>query len=420
MSSGAVGCLRRAFSAARKGLAHPGGDGIIGRMDSLVTAKIRQASGILAEQGIDLWLVFVRETAMHRDPVIPLVVGADVVWQSFFLFTAGGRAIALVGNLDADNFTGAAFTEVRSYTTGVRDDLLATLDRLQPRSIAVDYSRDDVSADGLTHGMYLLLCDYLAGTPYRERLVSAENIIGRLRSRKLPGEIHRLECAARSADELWREVADQVRAGMTEREIAGLVSAAMTRRGLEPSFETIVNAGDKTRPGHGRPTDARLEPGDLLHVDFGVRIDGYCSDIQRLLYLRRPGESTPPPELSEAFDCVRDIITESASECRPGRTGADIDAVARNRLRERGYPEYEHALGHQLGRSVHDGGAVLGPPWERYGRTPHVPLEAGNVFTLELEINLPGIGCVGLEEDVVVENTGARFLGPRQTELVVR
>ncbi|MDH4032775.1 MAG: aminopeptidase P family protein, partial [candidate division Zixibacteria bacterium] len=76
-------------------------------------------------------------------------------------------------------------------------------------------------------------------------------------------------------------------------------------------------------------------------------------------------------------------------------------------------------LGHQLGRAVHDGGAIIGPKWERYGKTAEMKLEAGNVFTLELEINLPGIGCVGLEEDVLIVDGGARFLCPRQLELIV-
>ena len=89
-------------------------------------------------------------------------------------------------------------------------------------------------------------------------------------------------------------------------------------------------------------------------------------------------------------------------------------------LTDNGYPTYQHALGHQLGRDVHDGGALIGPKWERYGITPTIELEANNVFTLELEIVLPGIGCVGLEEDVCVTESGARFLGPRQMELDIK
>jgi len=100
--------------------------------------------------------------------------------------------------------------------------------------------------------------------------------------------------------------------------------------------------------------------------------------------------------------------------------GFEIDSFARKMLVDNGYPEYSHALGHQLGRDVHDGGAIIGPKWPNYGVTPTIPLEKNNVFTLELEINLPGIGCVGLEEDVLVTENGAKFLSPRQTELIIK
>ncbi len=206
---------------------------------------------------------------------------------------------------------------------------------------------------------------------------------------------------------------------MTEREIAAIVDAEIRASGARPSFETIVNAGSKTDPGHGHPTEARLEPGDLLHVDFGALIDGYCSDLQRLLYVRRNGEPDAPEELQRAFDRVRDIITAASEEIRPGKRGFEIDRLARTMLVDRGYPEYQHALGHQLGRSVHDGGGDLAPQWERYGKMPLVPIDAENIFTLELEIMLPGIGCVGLEEDMLVTDRGGRFLCPRQLQLPV-
>ncbi len=117
---------------------------------------------------------------------------------------------------------------------------------------------------------------------------------------------------------------------------------------------------------------------------------------------------------------IKDIITVTGRMCRPGVKGYEIDARARQMLVDNGYPEYEHALGHQLGRAVHDGGALIGPRWERYGKTPEIPLEENVATTLELEIILPGIGCVSLEEDACITKDGARFLGPRQMELQVK
>jgi Xaa-Pro aminopeptidase len=384
----------------------------------IIKEKIQQVPSLLNELDLDLWLVAVRETPVMCDPVIALVTGLEATWQSFFAYTRDGRAYALIGNFDrADYDRSGRFTEVRSYVAGVKEDLRALIKELNPQSIAINYSKDDPSSDGLTHGMYLLLCDYLAGLSYADRLVSAETLCSRLRARKTPTEIARLTKAAEMAEQAWQRARQRVKTGMTEIEIAAIIDAELKVAGATPSFETIVNAGSKTDPGHGHPTDARLEPGDLLHIDFGARLDGYCSDLQRLLYFRRKGEGEAPAELREAFDMVRDIITATSKAGLPGRKGFEIDQIARTMLVDNGYPEYQHALGHQLGRSVHDGGGLLGPQWERYGKTPSIAIDPGNVFTLELEIMLDGIGCVGLEEDVVMGEQGGSFLCPRQMEL---
>ncbi len=386
----------------------------------LAPEKIRQACSLLKELGIDLWLMTARETAIASDPMLSMVVGHDATWQSFFFYTGQGDAIALVGNLDVEDYRRCGwFTEVFTYTEGVSADFRKIVERLDPARIALNFSQSDASADGLTYGMYLNIREYLKDTKYADRLVSAEDICSKLRARKLRAESNLVADAAVLAEHAFRSVLPKIRTGMTEIEIGRLIDTGIAGLGSANSFPTLVNAGDKTSPGHGLPTKARLEPGDLLHVDFGAVVEGYCSDIQRVVYFRSSDEQKPPAKLVEAFDLVRDIITETAVLTRPGARGFEIDRAARQRLTEHGYPEYQHALGHQLGRAVHDGGAILGPKWERYGRTPETELEAGNIFTLELEINLPGIGCVGLEEDVLIDTAETVFLCPRQLELTV-
>ena len=387
----------------------------------ILREKIKQTGMILREVGIDAWLVLVRETPVLADPVLPLVVGREVTWESFFLYTSGGKAVALVGEGDqADFVRSGIFAEVRHYVQSPADDFMEMLQQIDPKSLAINYSLDDPSSDGLTHGMYLLLTDYLIGTPYANRLVSAEGICSKLRSRKTVTEMERLTSAAVLAESAWKKAVDELEPGMSEREIAEVIDGHVRRLGAEPSFPTIVNAGDKTEPGHSRPTDAKIEAGDLLHVDFGARQYDYCSDLQRLVYFQRDHETSPPAKLTDAFSLVARIITETSKRTVPRVLGHEIDAVAREMLRDGGYDEYQHALGHQLGRNVHDGGALIGPKWERYGKAPSIPIETDNVFTLELEINLPGIGCVGLEEDVHVTEGGALFLCPRQQELIVK
>jgi len=387
---------------------------------NLIREKIDQAVELLDELDLDMWLLAVRETPVMADPTHALVVGIEVAWESFFVFTRKGDAVSLVGNFDEADFARSGnFTEVMSYTEGVSADFRKLISRLDPKSIGVNYSLEDPSSDGLTHGMFMQLQNHLKGTPYADRLVSAARLTSKLRARKTSGELALLERAAIEAEKVFGRLVPQLKVGLTEIEVAEIIDREIRACGGEPSFETICNAGDKTEPGHGSPTTAVMEPGDLMHIDFGVLLDGYCSDIQRLVYFKRPGESAAPPELTEAFNKVRDIITETGKITVPGKEGREIDAVAREMLIDDGYEPYQHALGHQLGRAVHDGGALLGPEWERYGKLPCIPIEKDNVFTLELEIMLPGIGCVGLEEDVVVTDTGARFLCPRQMELVV-
>jgi Xaa-Pro aminopeptidase len=150
-----------------------------------------------------------------------------------------------------------------------------------------------------------------------------------------------------------------------------------------------------------------------------VREHDYCSDLQRCWYVPEPGETAPPESVQRAFHAVRDAISAAAAVVKPGARGHEVDAAARSFLIDAGYPEYQHATGHEIGRAAHDGGSVLGPRWERYGKTPDYPLRPGQVFTLELGIeNVDGErGYLGLEEMIVVTDDGLEWLSKRQMTL---
>jgi Xaa-Pro aminopeptidase len=129
-------------------------------------------------------------------------------------------------------------------------------------------------------------------------------------------------------------------------------------------------------------------------------------------------ESDVPEEVRSAFETVKDAITAASEFVKPGIAGHEADAIARDLVKERGYDEYQHALGHQLGRNAHDGGTLLGPLWDRYGDTPNGIVEEANVFTLELYVTTQDYGQLSLEEDIVVTSSGCRFLSQRQLELI--
>jgi hypothetical protein len=137
-------------------------------MDTLLREKADQAEALLAEIGLDCWLTLARETELHPDPGVEQVVGANVVRNSAFLFGPGGRRIAIVANFDTSAIRSkGVFPEVIGYDEDIRGPLLDALGRLDPRTIGLNYSPDDVTADGLTHGHWLLVQQLLADTPPR-------------------------------------------------------------------------------------------------------------------------------------------------------------------------------------------------------------------------------------------------------------
>lgn len=388
----------------------------------LLHEKADQAQALLAETGLDCWLTFARETDLHPDPGVEQVVGAGVVRNSAFLFGVGGERIAIVANFDTSAIRSkGVFREVIGYDEDVRGQLVEVLRRLDPKSIGLNYSTDDVTADGLTHGHWLLLRELLAGTPYLDRLTTAAPLLARLRGRKSPAEVDRIRRAVALTERVVAELATQIRPGASERDLAAFVHARFAELGVTPAWAAegcpIVNCGPASDLGHTYPSETiRVEPGHLVHVDLGVRLDGYCSDLQRMWYVRRPGESGPSAEVRRAFDAVVRAITAGAAVLRPGARGFEVDAAARRAVVEAGYPEFKHGLGHGLGRAVHDGGTMLGPRWPCYGRNTEAAVEAGNVFTLELSVPTEA-GVVGLEEDVLVTPTGCEFLSDPQRHL---
>lgn len=381
----------------------------------LIKDKIAQAHAALKREQIDVWLVFLQETSVYREPILDYLIGQEVTWQSAFLYTSAGESVAVVGNFDVDSFVArGCFDRVVGYTKSVAPPLSNELRRLRPKRLALNYAADDPGADGLTHGLYLVLKDILNEAQIKEGIVSSQALVRSVRGCKTREELSRLEGAVRRSETAFDALVSEGLIGKSEKQIAARIAELAERADCVLSFDSIVNAGTKSPVGHTHPTEAKFEAGDLLHVDFGFRYQGYCADLQRCVFALKPGQTEPPSEVTRAFAAVADCIQDAYDRLKPGVIGSDIDRVARAFITSRGYPEYQHALGHQLGRAVHDGGALLGPEWPRYGNAPRWPVEAGQVFTLELEAEVPGIGYASLEEDVVVTPEGSRWLSRPQ------
>jgi len=389
----------------------------------LVRSKLEQATRLLQRDDLDLWLTFAQETSLTRDPALDLIFPFGLTWQSAFLVHRSGESLAILGRFDAGTARGLqAFTRVLAYDQSVRPALVEELRRLAPRTIAVNYSLDDPASDGLTHGLKLRLDQILAEAGLAaERVVSASQLLGSLRGQKTDGEIRRIRQAVDTTQRLLAELPAILRSGVTERQVADRLHQSMRQQGLDSAWDwegdPIVNFGPQAEVGHSLPTQRALQPGQLIHIDFGVKQEGFCADLQRMWYLPAAGETRLPAPVAKAWQAVRRALLAGADALRPGALGWQVDHAARSSLTQSGYPEYLHAFGHHLGRVAHDGSTVLGPRWERYGRTPFGVIEPDNVFAIELGVQLEGYGPVYAEENVRVTDGGLEWLSEPQTEI---
>jgi Xaa-Pro aminopeptidase len=381
---------------------------------------------IMAEQEIDVWLTFSRENT--TDPILKVIGVDDIVARGAFVFARKEgtfRKIAIAASYDVDPIhrTGL-YDEVIAYRSeGVKPHLRKTIEALSPKTIAVNYSRDVTIADGLTVGLRAYLDEALG--KQTKKFISSERLVVSLLGRKLPEEIAALEKAVTGTQRIIAEALtpERVTPGVTtEKNLSAWMEARAKELGFEVAFASVVVGPQR---GHSEPTDRVIERGDVIRIDWGASHDGYCADIQRTAYVLKKGESAAPDWLQRLWKATLAANRAAVAALKPGNTGNDVDSAARESLIAAGYPEYSHGTGHAIGLKVHDVGPMLGPDWpERYGDSVFFKIEPGQVFAVEPVIYTrpPEIDYefhTGLEEDLVVESEGARYIGKPQSELIL-
>jgi Xaa-Pro aminopeptidase len=239
-----------------------------------------------------------------------------------------------------------------------------------------------------------------AGTPV---LVPTERIVESARIIKDEVEIAVLREAGRRAAAIAAGVADLVREGRTEREIALDIEQAIRKAGFtRPAFETIVASGPNSVLPHARPTARAVQTGDPTVLDFGGVYDGYCVDLTRTVQL---GAVSGP--LAKLYAAVAEAQQAALEAVRPGVVSSAVDAAARSVLERHGLGDaFGHGTGHGLGLEVHEEPRIARPS----SRQPDVVLEPGMVFTIEPGAYVSGVGGVRIEDDVLVTENGCEVL----------
>jgi len=311
-----------------------------------------------------------------------------------------GRELALI--CTDSRYWPQVAEEVHGFTLEkierVTDDSLTALARELGERAALGFQGADLSYAG--HRRLRRL--------HRGRLRDVGDRLGRLRIVKDAAEIAALR---RACDVVEGALADVLAAGLvgrTEAEVAWGLRAAMHERGAEDvAFDTIVAAGERGALAHAIPGERRIGAGELVVIDAGARVDGYCSDITRTVAAGKVGALE-----QEIYDVVLGAQLAALAAVRPGVSGSVVDASARDLIAEAGYGDlFGHGTGHGVGLEIHE--------LPRLGRTVGDTLAAGMVHTVEPGIYLEGRFGVRIEDTVLVTEAGCERLTVSDKELLV-
>jgi Xaa-Pro aminopeptidase len=258
------------------------------------------------------------------------------------------------------------------------------------------------------HLPYAIWHDIKANLPASVELAPVDRLIDDLRVLKDAEELASLQSAIDVLDRCLADVLGRIEPGQTERQVARMVELYLIEHADGTSFPSIVASGPNASVPHAVPSDRRIQAGEVIKIDIGARSQGYCSDMTRTVCLGQPTD----PRLAEIHAIVLEAQRYAEAQVKPGMTGQQADALARDVITRAGYgKDFMHGLGHGIGLEVHE------PPWVSQSRGED-ELQAGMVFSIEPGIYLPGWGGVRIEDLVVLEADGARVLCHSPKDLV--
>lgn len=414
--------------------------------DAIRTAKLDQLLiPIMEEWGVEAWVTLTRdpcddmtnviwERDIQLDPIAEYIGAERVTVPAAFIFTTSGERIAIAEEGDAAYIRGTGiYREVLTYAynrakghSGFGALLAATLKRLNPETIGLNFSVEEGVADGLTVGMKLIF-DEAVGPELASRVVSAERVIISLWNRKVAKEVELITRSAVQSAQLTDEALRAIEPGVTTaRTLFDDIRRRMAELGLEPGWEEYWSPTvtvSEFRLGKP-PADQVIERGDLVVVNSGFLVEGHMSDVNRMAYVLREDEESPPPLIQKLFDTGLAATRAGVAAIRPGATGEQVDAAARSVVVEAGFEEYGHATGHTTGVWVHGLGVIIGPRWKAYGEKVAMPMHVGDVYAVEPSLSAysevhGGDLRIHFQEMVIVEKDGARYLSEPVTELIL-
>jgi Xaa-Pro aminopeptidase len=286
--------------------------------------------------------------------------------------------------------------EVIEHKPKVMHSVKEVLNALNIKQLA--FEQNDIS-----YGTYQSYSEELGDI----QLIPTSQIVEKLRMIKDQSEIKIMQEAADLADKAFSYILEKIKSGVTEKEIAMELEFYMRKEGAtSSSFDMIVASGERSALPHGVASDRTLGSNEFVKLDFGAYYQGYCSDITRTVVLGKPTDKH-----KEIYDIVLEAQMHALENIKPGMTGKQADALARDVIKKYGYgDQFGHGTGHGLGMEVHEN--------PRLSMRDETVLEPGMVVTVEPGIYLPGFGGVRIEDDIVITEDGIHVLTHSSKNLI--
>lgn len=397
--------------------------------------RIERINTLLPEamkrSGVDVWAVVCREN--NNDPLALHIGCENAGGTAVFLFSRSESGIHSIAFSPVGEATALSDVAIHdSVAIVARGESAITmagyhLSRTNPSVIALNYSSSTAMADGLSHTQYQAILASL-GSHLANRVTSSDELVYEWLSVKLPAEIEILRKAAELTAAWQVEAYKKVIPGeSTDADIARFLKSKMAEYGVGDAWapEQNPNVNSGVDRGHSHSTDKVIMPGDVIQIDFGIRVfDIWVTDIQRFAYVLHPDENEAPEHIQRYWEVAREGVQIAARAMVPGATGFEVDKAQREWMRENGSLPVIWSTGHPVGYVAHDIGPALGGAQE--GRTPWPaslkPIRVGNVFAFDgfysWEIE-GGTKTISVEEMVHITENGAEFLVPPQQDLIL-
>lgn len=349
----------------------------------------------------------------------------------------------LVASLDKDNISKLTYDNKKinffvysnlDELNNIIEDIIAELGFQS--EISLSYSTmSDKNVDILTHGEFVYITKLLKKpyVKYRKKIKfsSAEKIIYDLESRKTDKEITRLKLLADITNRILEETFKKIKVGDTEfdivkitqnitDEIMRLYVGSNNIISYDMAWDNcpiVLTGVNLAKGGHSLPSKKKLYKGDTIYFDFGIKVefdDGMIlyTDMQRMGYALKNSEFKAPNSVMKVFNVLVNSISDGIDEMRAGVKAYKVDKIVRDKILKAGYPDYNHATGHPVGKEVHDLGAVISL---KGGKLSNLELIENGIYTLEPRVNIANGGSI--EEMIQVTKFGGVPLTKTQDEI---